>query len=77
MKVAIRQETKTKVETKYKNLQKIHESTEKESNIYKTEIVKLKHEQDTAEGVKLYVMVTSTKYKSEKAKEKEQQIQKL
>ena len=39
---------RTEVEAKYKNLQKIHESTKNKNKIYQTEILKLKHEKDTA-----------------------------
>ena len=42
---------RTEVEAKYKNLQKIHESTKKQNKIYQTEIQKLKHEKDTAKEV--------------------------
>ena len=42
------QEKSTEVEAKYKNLQQIHECTKKENKIYEAEILKLKHERDTA-----------------------------
>ena len=45
------EEKRTEVEGKYKNLQKIHESTKKENKIYQAEILKLKQEKDTAEEV--------------------------
>ena len=60
------EEKRTEIEVKYKNLQKIHECTKKENKIYEAEILKLKHERDTGEEVmKPYVMLTSTKYKSD------------
>ena len=45
------EEKRIEVEAKYKNLQKIHECTKKENKIYETEILKLKHERDSAEEV--------------------------
>ena len=60
------EDKRTEVEAKYKNLQKIHECTKKENKIYEAEILKLKHERDTGEEVmRPYVMLTSTKYKSD------------
>ena len=89
MKVAIRdlrkqlqeeeeEEKRTEVEAKYKNLQKIHECTKKENKVYETEILKLKHERDTAEEVmKALRNANFDKIQISSATDKEQQIQKL
>ena len=69
---------KTEVETKYKNLQKIHESTKKENKIYQTEILNLTHGKDTAEEVMKALRNTNfNKIQISAATDKEQQIQKL
>ena len=44
----LEKEKGTEVKAKYKNLQKIHESTKKEIKIYQTEILNLKNEKDNA-----------------------------
>ena len=72
------EESRTEVETKYKNSQNIHESTKKEKKIYQTGILKLKHEKDTAEEVMKALRNTNfNKIQISSATNKEQQIQKL
>ena len=72
------EEKRSEVETKYKNLQKIHESTKIENKIYQTEIQKLKHEKDTAEEVmEVLRNANFNKIQISSATDKEQQIQKL
>ena len=72
------QEKSTEVEAKYKNLQQIHECTKKENKIYEAEILKLKHERDTAEEViKALYNANFNKIQISSATDKEQQIQKL
>ena len=71
------EETGTEVEGKYKNLQKIHESTKKENKLYQTEILKVKHEKDTAEEVmKALRNANFNKIQISSATYKEEQIQK-
>ena len=73
-----KEEKRTEVETKYKNLQKIHECTKKEKKIFEAEIQKLKHERDTAEEVmKALRNANLDKIQISSATDKEQQIQKL
>ena len=63
---------------KYKNLQKIHECTKKENEIYETEILKLKRERDTTEEVMKALRNTNfNKIQISSSTDKEQQIQKL
>ena len=72
------EEKRTEVVAKYKNLQKIHECTKKENKVYETEILKLKHERDTAEEVmKALRNANFDKIQISSATDKEQQIQKL
>ena len=72
------EEKRTEVEAKYKNLQKIHECTKKGNKIYEAEILKLKHERDTAEEVmKALRNANLDKIQISSATDKEQQIQKL
>ena len=72
------EEKRSEVETKYKNLQKIHESTKIENKIYQTEIQKLKHEKDTAEEVmKALRNDNFNKIQISSATDKEQQMQNL
>ena len=72
------EETRTEVEAKYKNFQKIHESTKKENNIYQAEIIKLKHENYAAgEVIKALRKANFNKIQICSVKYKEQQIQKL
>ena len=72
------EEKRTEVETKYKNLQKIHECIRKDNKIYEAEILKLKHERDTAEEVmKALRNANFDKIQISSATDKEQQIQKL
>ena len=71
-KTATKRRKRTEVEAKYRNLQKIHESTKKGNKIYQTEILKLKHE-DTAEEV----MKNFNKIQISLVTDKEQQIQEL
>ena len=73
-----KQEKRTELEAKCKNLQKIHESTKKENKIQQTEIQKLKYEKDIAdELMKALHNANFNKIQISKATEKEQQIQKL
>ena len=59
-------------------MQKIYESTEKENSIYQTEILKLKHEEDTTEEVvKALRNANVNKIQISSATDKEQQIQKV
>ena len=72
------EEKRTEVEEKYKNLQQIHECTKKENEIYETEILKFKHENDTAEEVmKALRNANFNKIQISSATDKEQQIYKL
>ena len=72
------EEKRTEVETKYKNLQKIHEYIRKDNKIYEAEILKLKHERDTAEEVMKALRNTNFNIiQISSATDKEQQIQKL
>ena len=59
-------------------MQKIPQCTKKENKIYETEILKLKHERDTAEEVmKALRNANLDKIQISSATDKEQQIQKL
>ena len=72
------EEKRTEVEAKYKNLQQIHECTKKENEIHETEILKFKHENDTAEEVmKALCNANFNKIQISSATDKEQQIHKL
>ena len=59
-------------------MQKIHECTKKENRIYETEILKLKHERDTAEDImKALRNANFNKIQINSPIDKEQKIQKL
>ena len=69
------EEKRTEIEAKYKHLQKIHEYTKKERKIYEIEILKLKHEKDTAEEVmKTLCSANFNKIQISSTTDKEQQI---
>ena len=71
------EEKRTEIEAKYKHLQKILEYTKKENKIYEIEILKLKHEKDTAEEVmKTLCSANFNKIQISSMTDKEQQIQK-
>ena len=63
---------------KIENLKNIHESTKKESKIYQTEILKLKHEKDNAEELlKALFNANFNKIQISSATDKEQQYKNL